>query len=30
MQVYEKESYALRGAVYEVYHQSGVGFLEDF
>jgi GxxExxY protein len=26
--IYEKESYAIRGAVYEVYRQIGAGFLE--
>ncbi len=26
--LYEKESYAIRGAIYEVYSQLGVGFVE--
>lgn len=28
MLVYEKESYAIRGAIFDVYHELGCGFLE--
>ncbi len=28
MLIYEDESYAIRGAIFEVYHQLGAGFLE--
>ncbi len=28
MLIYEDESYAIRGAIFEVYHQLGTGFLE--
>ena len=27
--IYEKESYAIRGAIFEVYKEKGSGFLED-
>jgi len=26
--IFEKESYAIRGAIFEVYHEMGCGFLE--
>ena len=28
--IYEKESYAIRGAIFEVYREKGCGFLVNF